>query len=328
LSVKNLQDYYVTTRISLANVNELEFLDDNFKSVLLKPKEEKKLYWMIKVSSELEPNYIYTFPIKIKASSGEEAETSFKASKQFKIYSEEYMRMPMSTEQPESKPYSRNVSVTCFQSKNGIYLNESVNISCVVNNQGDQILRNLEICIENDCYTTKILGNETVRANYTKKFNTLGMKTLVFKAENELIKKSYYAIIEVQDKPLIEIANLSFPESMDYEDSSAIRLLAKKKSNTSPRNVHVIIEHELINEDWNVPSFDHNYEFTVLLKGENLKLNKNDFKIIITYEDEQGKQYSLEKELSIQLNNPTLFQKIMIWLNIAEHNIKEWFNKI
>jgi hypothetical protein len=328
LSVKNLQDYYVTTRISLANVNELKFLDNNFKSVLLKPKEEKKLYWMTKVSSELEPNYIYTFPIKIKTSTGEETETSFKASKQFKIYSEEYMRMSMSTEQPESKPYSRNVSVTCSQSKNRIYLNDSVNISCVVDNQGDQVLRNLEICIENDCSTTKVLGNETVRVGYTKKFSTLGMKTLVFKAGNELIEKSYYTIIEVQDKPLIEITNLSFPESMNYEGSSAIKLLAKKKSNTSPRNVHIIIEHELINEDWNVPSFDHDYDFTVLLKGESLKLNKNDFKIIITYEDEQGKQYNLEKKLSIQLNNPTLFQKIMIWLNIAEQEIKGWFNKV
>lgn len=328
LSVKNLQDYYVTTRISLANVNELKFLDNNFKSVLLKPKEEKKLYWMIKVSSELEPNYIYTFPIKIKTSTGEETETSFKASKQFKIYSEEYMRMSADIEQPEDKPYSNSVFITCTSSKDKIYLNDSVNISCIIDNKGDQILRNLEICIENDCSTTKILENKTVKASYTKKFITLGMKTLVFKATNELIEKSYYTIIEVQDKPLIEIANLSFPESMNYEDSSAIRLLAKKKSNTFPRNVHIIIEHELINEDWNVPSFDHDYDFTVLLKGESLKLNKNDFKIIITYEDEQGKQYNLEKELSIQLNNPTLFQKIMIWLNIAEHKIKEWFNKI
>jgi len=328
VSVRNLKDYYATTRVGLANVNELEILDPNFQSVMLKPNEEKKLYWMMRVSQGLSNNYVYTFPLKLTATAGEKAEAEFRAAGQYDIFSEEYMNIFKITEQPETKPYSQNVITVCSVDKSKIYLDESINISCVVDNKGSQLLRNLKVCLDRECSTSRIPEQETSRYGYSKKFDTLGIKTMVFSASNELVEKSYYIIIDVQDKPLIEITNLTSPESMSYEDSSEISFFVKKKSNTNPRNVKVRVEHEFVREYWSVPELEMDYNFKVLLKGDNLNLNKNNFNIIITYEDAEGKQYSLSQEFYINLNNPTLWQKINIWLRVLEKNITNWFNNI
>jgi len=328
LGVKNPHSYYVTTTVSLANVRELEILDNTPKPVLLAPGEEKKLYWMLRVSPDLEPGFIYTFPLKLRTSNEEQAETSFRAAKDWKTYSEEYMKMLIISEQPEEKPYSKKVLITCSPSKEKIYLNETVSTRCVLTNKGDFTLRKLEVCLDNQCVTTKVKGRGSVGFNYTKKFDTLGVKTLVFRVENELVEKSYYTIIEVQDKPLLEIINLSFPKSISYDELSEIKFFVKKKSNTKPRNVKISLKHKFIEEHWDVPSLDRDYQFTVLLRGEYLNLDKNDFKIIINYEDEQGREYKTQEEFSISLNNPTLPQRIMIWLNILEHKIRRWINNI
>jgi transglutaminase-like putative cysteine protease len=323
-SVKNPHDYYIATRISLANVKELQLLNDNFKSVLLRPRERKKIYWLMKVSPGLQRNYIYTFPLKIAGERGEQAETSFRAARDWKIFSEEYMRMFIITEQPEEKPYSKEVLVTCSASKSKIYLNQSTNLSCLIENNGDKTLRALSICLNDKCSTTKIDAGKSARYNYTKSFDTLGVKTVVFRAENELIEKSSYVIIELQDKPLLELINLSYPPSLSYTDWSHIKFFLRRKSYTNPRNVMIRLEHELLEEEWSIAKLEQDYDFTVILRGDNLKLGKNEFKIMVTYEDEEGRSYKLEEKLSISLNTPTFSQKIMVWLNVLEHNIGKW----
>src|SRR4030043_626561 len=235
VSVKNPHDYYIATRISLANVKELQLLNDNFKSVMLRPRERKKIYWLMRVSPSLQRSYIYTFPLKVAGERGELAETSFRAARNWKVFSEDYMKLFMITSEQEGKPYSKEVLLTCSASKSKIYLNQSTDISCLIENNGGQTLRALNICLDDKCSTTKIDAGKSARYNYTKSFDNLGVKTVVFKAENELIEKSYYLVIEIKDEPLLEIINLSYPSSLSYNDWSHIKLLLRRKSYTTPR---------------------------------------------------------------------------------------------
>jgi len=328
LTIKNPNSYYVTSRISLANVNRLEVLDENIRSVLLAPREEKKLYWRLRVNPNLKTGYIYTFPLEAMANRGEQVSASFQASKQWKIYSEEYLGLFMITEQLDEKLYSKNVLVTCSATNDKIYLNEAVNISCMVDNKGDQTLRGLKICLGIQCSTTRLLSKDSTSFEYTKQYDTLGVKTLVFRVENELVEKSYYTIIDVQDKPLLEIANLSYPKSMSYEDLSEVQFFVKKKSNTNPQTVNIRLEHELMEEEWDVPDLERDYKFIVVLKGKYLTLNQNDFKITVTYNDAKGNIYKVKDEFSIKLKDPTILQKIMIWFNILDHKLSTWIGNI
>jgi len=328
LKVRNPHSYYVTTRLSLAKIRELEILGQNPHPLLLAPGQEKNIYWLLRVSPDLEPRFIYTFPLRITATRGEQAQVNFKAAKRWSAYSEQYMRLFMITEQPQEKSYSANILLTCSASKEKTYLNHSVNITCIVDNKGDKNLKKLSVCLNDECATSQLPAGERARFEYTKKFNTLGVKTFVFRVKNELVEKSYYSVIEVQDKPLLEILNLSFPHSISYDELSEIRFLVKKKSNTKPRNVKIILKHELMEEHWEIPLLEHDYQFRVILRGEDLNLDNNDFKIIITYEDEHSTEYKTLKEFSISLNNPTLLQRIMMWLNILENKIMSWLNRI
>ncbi|MBU1199623.1 MAG: transglutaminase-like domain-containing protein [Nanoarchaeota archaeon] len=325
VTVKNHHSYYVASRISMNNVKDLTIFEDNFQPVLLAPREEKKIYWLVKVDSGLSPRYIYTFPLRVKGSRGENAETSFQVSDEWRLFSEEYMKMLIMTDQPEEKLYSKNVLVTCSADKNKIYLEQSVSLSCVVDNKGDKSLTRLDICLNDECTSTKIAQKGTATFDYTKTFETLGMKTLVFKAENALVEKSYYTVIDVQDKPAIEITELTYPDYIAYDEQSEISFLIKKSSTSVPMNIRISLEHDLINQDWKLLDLTKPHNFRIILKGKSLKLNKNDFKINIAYEDLQGKQFNIEEDFSITLKDPDFFQKIMIWLNIAEYTIEGWF---
>jgi len=331
VTVKNLKDYYATTRIGLANVNDLEIMGDNFQAVVLGPGEEKKIYWMIQVSPDVPKGFIYTFPLKLTASFGEEAETSFKAAELGEDYSEEYMRTLMIAEQPETNSttsYSNNVLLACSVGNDKIYLNESTNVNCTVQNNGSADLSKIQICLDKNCASGMVPSQGMAGYDYSERFDTFGIKTLVFRVFNELIDKSYYAIIDVQDKPLLEISNLTFPERINYNESSEIKFFVKKKSNSSPKNVKIVLEHELMHEEWNVPALEQDYEFRVLIKGENLYFGQNDFKIKITYQDEKGNPFGIYQNFSINLNNPTLLQKLRIWLNLLDYEISQWLSKI
>jgi hypothetical protein len=328
VNVNNPNDYYITTSLSLANVNELEIISENPQQIMLRPGEKKRLYWIVRLSSGLDSDYIYTFPLKVKASRGEQAEAVFKSSVRSKDYSESFFNSIIAAEQLEKKPYSKDVIMTCSLDKQSIYLNDSVSISCQLNNTGNSVLKNLKICLDNSCSSTKVQEEGSASYDYTRNFTTLGVKTLVFKAENDLIEKAYYVTVDVKDIPLIEIVNLTFPRNISYKESSEIKFFVKRKSNTEPRNMKIRINHKLIHEEWDVPVMDKNYGFTLLLRGEGMNLGKNYFNITINYEDDQGKAYSLDDKFTVMLNNPNLLQKLMIWLHTIEKRATDWFSNI
>jgi len=329
LTVTNPNSQYLTTRVSLANVNDLEIIDNNFKPVMLKPKEAKTVYWLLKVKPDLKSGYIYTFPIKITGSSNEEAETSFRAAEQFEVYSQEDMKVFMTTEESEQKPYSSQVLVSCFMDKSKIYYNETVNISCKLENRGDQVLKAIIACLDKECaIKNKVLAKETERFDYARIFDTLGVKTLVFKVENELIKKVYYQTVEVQDIPLLKIENVSFKGTLDYDESTNLRFFLRKKSTTYPKNVTISLEHPLLSQEWSIPTMDHDYEFMVILKGSDQKIGRNDFNITASYTDDKGTAYKLVEKETIVLVNVNLLQRVVLWLRMLEHSIEEFINKI
>ncbi len=322
--VENPHAYYVTARLSLTRVKGLEIKSSESQSVVLMPGEKTRIYWLIKVSPSLEQGFTYTFPMKIYSDNQLLAETSFEASEYSPVFSEGYITALMIADEPEEKPYSKNVLLTCSASQENLYLNQSVNISCTIDNKGEQELSRLRICLGEECTTTRVASGVIARYDYVRTFETLGVKIVVFSAENDLIQKSYYSVIKVQDKPLVEISNLSYPEIMSYDELSEVTVFIRKKSTNKPRNVKVRVEHQFIEQEWSIPSMEKDHYLVLKLRGENLVLNQNKFRLRVTYQDQKGETYAQEEEFIITLENPTFHQKLMIWLNIAEHKIREW----
>ncbi|MDP3765723.1 MAG: transglutaminase-like domain-containing protein, partial [Nanoarchaeota archaeon] len=70
--LKNPEDYYISSEVFLSMPKEVEVIGDNFKQVLLKPNEKKSIFWIVKLTGNLESNFIYTFPISISVVRGAE----------------------------------------------------------------------------------------------------------------------------------------------------------------------------------------------------------------------------------------------------------------
>ena len=64
-SVENLKEHYIATELILSKSKEIEIIGEERKTVLLKPSEEKKVTWIVKVSDNLKRGYMYTFPFVV-----------------------------------------------------------------------------------------------------------------------------------------------------------------------------------------------------------------------------------------------------------------------
>ncbi len=321
LSVKNPNGYYVAARVSLANVNEIELLDDNTKPLILAPGEETRIYWALRVSPGLREGYVYTFPISITGSRGEKSETSFIASEFGKTYSKDYVLSLI--EHEDSGKGSSELLLSCNPLNHKLYLDETMKINCSVTNKGDSKLLKLKVCLEDDCSSAKIIPDATLEFDYEKTFSSLGIHNILFSAENNFVKNNYYLVVDVQDEPLLDIINLDFPETISYDEDSDITFVVKKKSSSNPKNVKIALIHKMMNNEWFADEIKSQYEYKLLFSGSNLDFGDNDFKISIEYDSSEGKHYKVEKEFVMTLEKTNIGQSIMILLNKLELSLRK-----
>ena len=325
LQVKNPSSFYVTGRLYLANVSELSILGDNRVHYVLPPGGKKSFQWLIRTSENLKPGYVYTFPLSISGELGESALTSFRAEPRGSVYSEEYMRALVQAEEPSEKPYSKNLLISCASDKKEIYLGDRTSVSCSVSSTADRPL-DLRVCFDRNCSIISLPAGGSKPFLYNVEFSSLGVKTIPFKADSGLASKTAYVIIPVVDEPLLGISNLTFDQSVAFDENSEIKFRISRESVSQPRNILIRLEHDLIQEEWPLRSLDNNYELRFLFKGENLGFGDNDFRLVVSYEDMEGKKYSVERKFTIELERLTLTQKGMLVLNILDAKLSKWLN--
>ena len=85
IELENNQDYYLTTTLYITKApTELE---NNVKHILLKPKENKKVYWIITIPDELDDQFLYTSKIAIIDFFGTSDETEVEYANKYPYYS-------------------------------------------------------------------------------------------------------------------------------------------------------------------------------------------------------------------------------------------------
>ncbi|MBN2142444.1 transglutaminase domain-containing protein [Candidatus Woesearchaeota archaeon] len=326
LTVKNLHSYYVTGRLQLSEIKELSILDGSKAYYIIPPYGETKIYWLLKVKDGLSSGYLYTFPLSIMGDLGEEASASFKVNSRSAVYSKEFMNSQIPSSK-DSKPYSDFLEASCSSDKAEVYLGEQARVSCTLKNTGSKSLSNLKTCFEKECSYVDLPTGEEKSFSYLTSFQTLGIKTMTFNSENSMASKTAYLVIPVQDEPLVNVYNLTYPQEMSYKDGAELRFWIKRDSMNAPKNVVVKLDHDLIQEQWDFKELETNYEIRFLFKGENLHLDRNDFNLSITYEDAKGKTYKSQEEFSIELITDSFMQKVFVWINIADIKTTRWLKQ-
>jgi len=324
--IENLADYYTAEELAIAKVEEVKVIGEERKQVLLKPKEKKKIQWIINVIEDLKPNYIYTLPIKVYNIRNNSAETEFTSMFNAKKYSEAEMTQAMQqTKEEETKTYSRQVSLNCTMPKEA-ELEKQTTISCNIKNSGNTPLENIQICLEQDCKTTDLGITQEQEITFTITPPKTGKQELTITAKNNYLSKASYLSYEALDKPAIKINGLDHPTKLDYGQQFKIAFVIDKTSYTNPKNVVITLEHNKARQEWRMEQLNNSQEFFIDANSKDLAGGDNNFNIKIEYADDKNNKYDAEQSFTITVEATRFLDKIKLWINKIEYFLQGLFS--
>ena len=310
VDLENLKDYYVATELRLSKPKEIMVVGEEKKVILLKPNEERKINWIIKVGDELEGGFMYTFPFMVSSVRNVNSSFRFDVAQDGKEFSLEGMETLVKESEGE-KSYLGNVDLICSADKDGVYEYEKAIVKCNVKNIGNIYLEGLDICLESDCRKLGLGITQEEEVSFNFKPSSTGEQEIVVKASNSDVSKNSFFDITVYDEPSIKIDELTYPNEVRYKDIYEFSFILDKKSKFAPSNVSIIIEP--VGKRWELNQLNENRKFVLKMYGSELRVGENNFKILIDYMDKKGKSYSTSKDFSVSLVDVGFFQKISIF---------------
>ncbi len=312
VEIKNLRDYYVTTDITLSIPKEVEVEGKKSLQFILKPSETKKLFWILKVDSNLERKYVYTFPGLVYNQRNTEDTLEFKAGYENPSYSRDEMSELMKhLSDEEEKTYSMELEINCKAAKEAFYAHESNFITCTLANKGNTVLDDVETCLDGQCQTIDLTIAQTDTVNFVVQETNAGERDLIITAENWDVSVRDLLTIVVLDAPGISIENIIYPQEIGYKEKGKIEFTVMKESFSDIYNLNVMIEGKRLGNLWQVRNLNATKKFIFDFPGSNLANGDNDVSIIIEYEDSNKRKYTIKKDFKIKLAGLTIPQKLM-----------------
>jgi len=324
VTLENLEDYYISSELYLSRPKELEINGNAFVNVLLKPNEKKNVFWIAKLTEDLDANFIYTFPIMVITLNGLTKSVSFKSTITDIVYSfEEINNILEQKKEEEEKVYSRDVGIDCNIDKEEFYAYEKALLQCKIKNTGNIFLENLRSCFENQCEEFDLGITQEKNLNFSLEELEEGKKESVLSLRNADVSKAEYIGYDVLDRPEIKIKDVEFPESVNYEDSFTIEFLLSKESKSIPKNVVINVLQNNFEKIWDVKELPNDRLFVLRLRAKDLGKGTNEFNVIVDYEDGNGMTYETKETFSVELVNVTLIQNIMLVFNQLAFNLEK-----
>lgn len=311
VDIENTKDFYAPVELLTSKSEGLTIYNPE-RAVLLKPLETRKLLWKIKTDDNLDKNYIYTFFVNVYTILNESDTTSFNVKKGSTIFSEKDIDEIMDVELKKmQKSYDQKIELTCASEKETYYNDEEAIILCRLKNTGNSIIKDLKVCNE-DCLEQDLLIAEEKNIKFKIKNLSLGQQNVNIKAKNKQISRYVPVILNVLDKPNLEIEIINTPEEINIEDSFNIEFKTKKTSVSNPKQVEVIIRYNQKSQTWYIDDLEQDQTF--ILNGNPFDLYDSENNIILetSFYDEQGNKYSAEKTLKITLEPLTFKQKVLL----------------
>ena len=334
VDLRNPNTYYVVADMYLANTENVDIIDDSpeivlnktihRKEVLLKPYESRTVYWLIHLNGNFDKNYIYTLPISVYDFYNESNTVNLDARSAYRNIDKQYFQSIIDSQvQEDIKPYSGFITLECTPDKNMMYIEDEVNVNCVLDNVGDQTFSNVSLCMDDNC-TTRSLNIDTVSFSFSKKFDSTGPKNIQVKASSSTFLKASYVQVDVMDKPSISIESLNYPLTTNYDDKFDITFTLKPKSESIPENLTVSVMSPVNSVEWRFDSLQGQRAFTLSSIGSAMKPGDNTYKILLNYKDDKGNAYSEEQSFMIH-NNSGFFQSMLLYFNVIGHSIEMVF---
>jgi transglutaminase-like putative cysteine protease len=309
--IKNENEFYAASTLSLAVPEEVEIVDEEKKTVLLTPKEVSEVYWIVKVSENLLNNYIYEFPYAVYTEKNVTVEDYFYALESAPSYSYDEISELVNIEEDYS--YSRRVVLSCdYEEK--INIDEETEITCSVKNSGNVQLEDLELCISDDCLNIDTLPISQEQSYTVRKtFSESGWHELLVNVNNDLIERNDYLNIKVLDEAQINF-DYSVSENIQYGEDFMITFYLEPASFNIPKNLETKIILVKTENYWEIEELQQNEEIIFEVNSKYFTF-ENTFPIEISWEDEFGNEYILNENIYVEVSPTGLFNKMIMFFN-------------
>lgn len=314
--IVNDNDFYVATELGLSKSAEVEIVGESYQQILLKPKETKIVLWITQLTSDLDADYIFTFPFTVFSTRNQTDDASFRAKRNDRVYSYETVKSYYDQRLQEGiKTYSASVDFQCSFEKAEYFLNENAEVDCAIVNTGNSFLSDVEVCIADKC---EIFDLGISRSNHVFKdlfLDQAGEQSFTATLENDEVSKVNTFEVQVRDKPLIEITDIIAPESVRYDDCFAINFTLKRISLSKPVDVTVVVDRNGHENDWVFDFLDSDKVFEIQMLGSDLIEGENVIEITAVYHDDFHRQYQVQDSFVLELNGLTFVQKVKVFFN-------------
>jgi len=315
--LENKADYYISSEVYISKPKELELTESQSKNILLKPKEKKSIFWTVKLTKNLQNNFIYTFPVTIITSSNATITAEIKSTKNDLVYSlNEVTAILGQINEEDKKSYSKEVSIDCSIDKKEFYAYENALLKCKVKNLGNIFLGNLNFCLKKECKKFNLGISQEKNYNFSIKGLKEGKQQLILSLKSKDVSKADYIDVDVLDKPQVRAQNITSPDEVSFNDGLKIGFLIKKASISNPYNVEITLSQKNLEKTWIVKELFEDQKFIINLLGRDLRKGNNEFNIIVKHKDKNGKSYETKEAFNIQLVNVTIFQEVLLTMNI------------
>ncbi|MBN2368828.1 transglutaminase domain-containing protein [Candidatus Woesearchaeota archaeon] len=320
--LKNNKDYYVGSEMLLSKPKEVTTIGEEEKYVLLEPNSETSIYWIVKVDDSLKKNFIYTFPIEVYDSLGNSGEDEFKSEDDSYDYSySEITKLYGQLEEKEEKTYSKNVELECSVS-GYVYVNESFDISCRLENKGNVFLNGLNVCLETQCQEEDLGISQSKTLDFKTTIQERGEQELKITASNKDVNTFYLLSIIANDMPVISIENLRHPEILEYGPDFEVSFELFKRSYSKPVNMTVIFRFNNRETEWKIDELESNQIFNVQLNKDILDPKGNNFEVKVLFHDSNSLEFEETYKKELEIVPPDFFTRIMMWLNKVSREIE------
>jgi transglutaminase-like putative cysteine protease len=312
--IENLMDYYISEEISLAEVLEMENIGELSRQIALKPKETKKIYWLVKLSDDLNRKYIYTMPIMIYTSRNVTAESSIESADSYTEYSEDDMQDYINERtEEEQKSYSKAITIDCAGQEK-LFLGDVLKINCSITNEGNIFIDDLNVCLASDCRIIDLGISKSADVNYDVAADAVGEQEYSVKASNSDVSKITYITAVVYDKPDISISNLTYRENLKFGEQLELSFVVEKTSFSNPLNTRIEITSGRTVNSWDYGELKGEQDFAANFDTTQMN-KKNNILVRVTYTDEKGNLYESQKTITVYVEADRFFDKIKLWLN-------------
>lgn len=314
VTVTNTQPYYLISTLQMGRVTDITLLDDPMRFVLLKPNEERDIYWRVKVRDDLDKGYVYTVPLLVQTLRNQTATGSFRSEEHSPEYSEEWMdELHEALVFEEKGDAEKGVNLSC-EPVGRVSLDEG-SVDCKVTNTGNTFLSDMKLCLDGcEEISLGISQSRSVEFDLPLK---VGAQEAVVRLEHDDVRAQEIISYVVHDEPRVSFVNVSVPDKVSYDDTFVVAVTVKKDSYSVPQNLNFSYHRENGDElsKMHADSLDHTYTFKLRMKGKDLFSKNETFYAQVRYEDDEGEVYSERKEYHVQMAEISWWQRFMIFLN-------------